>query len=468
MGNGEWGAAIKCAPTPHSPLPTHHSLMKRVIAIICFYVLALLVAMLPLQQTDAPSPGSPSQVSLVSTTPSPTPKPETETRETRALWVKRTTMVSPESVRELVRRSKEGGFTDLIVQVRGRGDAYYESSIEPRAEALTQQPASFDPLAMTIEEAHRHGIKVHAWINIFLVADLESLPVSRDHTIYRHPEWVMVPRGIATELYDVKPNSDRYLDRIIEFSRLNHRELEGLFVSPAHPAVKDNLLDIWMDVATRYEVDGLHFDYVRYPNPQYDYSRVSIDRFRREIEKKLTPRDRRAFLAQFRQDPLIYIRKFPAAYGEFQRAQVSDLVARIYNGVKSVKPNAIISAAVFANEEDAARSRFQDWKEWLRNGWLDVVCPMAYTPDTKTFHKQMLGAMGYASGKRVWGGIGAYTQPAESAIEKIRVTRELGAEGFILFSYDSSIEVSNTNPQGDYLEKVRDSLKDASGASSLR
>ena len=258
--------------------------MKRVIAIISFYVLALLCAMLPLQQTDAPGAGSSLPETPATAPSSPTPKRETEAPETRALWVVRTTMSSPDSVRELVRRAKENGFTDLIVQVRGRGDAYYESSIEPRAEALTRQPAGFDPLALTIEEAHREGIKVHAWINIYLVADLESLPTSRDHPIFRHPEWVMVPRGIATELYHVQPDRGAYLDRIIEFSRLNHNELEGLFVSPAHPGVKDNLYDIWMDIATRYEVNGLHFDYVRYPNPQYDYSRVAIDRFRQEIE----------------------------------------------------------------------------------------------------------------------------------------------------------------------------------------
>ena len=440
--------------------------MKRVIAIISFYVLALLCAMLPLQQTDAPGAGSSLPETSGTAPSSPTPKRETEAPETRALWVVRTTMSSPDSVRELVRRAKENGFTDLIVQVRGRGDAYYESSIEPRAEALTRQPADFDPLALTIEEAHREGIKVHAWINIYLVADLESLPTSRDHPIFRHPEWVMVPRGIATELYDVQPDRGVYLDRIIEFSRLNHNELEGLFVSPAHPGVKDNLYNIWMDIATRYDVDGLHFDYVRYPNPQYDYSRVSIERFRQEIEKKLTTSERRALLAQFRRDPLLYIRRFPAAYGEFQRAQVTELVSRIYSGVKSVKPNAIISAAVFANEEDAARSRFQDWKEWLRMGLLDVVCPMAYTPDTEDFRKQLITAMNLASGKRVWSGIGAYKQTAESAVEKIRAARDLGAQGFILFSYDSSIKVSDLNPQGDYLEKVRNSLKDASGVSS--
>jgi uncharacterized lipoprotein YddW (UPF0748 family) len=443
--------------------------MKRAIAIISFYTLASLCALLPLQQTDAPSARLSSQDVDVSATPAPAARPEQpDARETRALWVVRTTMVTPESVRELVRRAKENRFTDLIVQVRGRGDAYYDSSIEPRAEALSRQPGNFDPLALTIDEAHRYGIKVHAWINIYLVADLDSLPVSRDHLIYRHPEWVMVPRGVATELYDIQPDGDRYLDRIIEFSRLNRQELEGLFVSPAHSGVKENLLDIWMDIATRYDVDGLHFDYVRYPNPHYDYSRVSIDRFRQEIEKKLTRRERMIFASRFQQDPLFYVRKFPAEYAKFQRDQVTELVGRIYRGVKRIKPSVIISAAVFANEEDAARSRYQDWKEWMKMGWLDVLCPMAYTPDTETFRKQLFSAMNLASGKNVWGGIGAYKQPAESAVEKILVTRELGAQGFILFSYDSSIKVSNLNPQGDYLEKVRDGLRESSGTSLIQ
>jgi len=433
--------------------------MKKVVAVICIYVVALLCAILPLQQTAAPTnQQSPRKAQVFAT-------PAAALPETRALWVVRTTMVSPESVRSLVQRAKENGFTDLIVQVRGRGDAYYHSGIEPRAEALIRQPDSFDPLALTIDEAHRFGIKVHAWINIYLVADIESLPGSSDHLIYKHPEWVMVPRGVATELYKVPPSSPSYLNRIIEHSRLNRNELEGLFVSPAHPGVQENLFDIWMEVATRYEVDGLHFDYVRYPNPQYDYSRSSIDRFRAIIEKRLTEAERASLASLFTSDPLVYARKYPMAYAQFQRDQVTDLVARVYKGVKKIKPQAVISAAVFANEEDAARSRYQDWKEWLRMGCLDVVCPMAYTPDTATFRKQLGVAMKFASGKRVWGGIGAFKQRAESAVEKIQVTRELGAQGFILFSYDSSIKASDLNPDADYLERVRKSLKGVPGVS---
>jgi uncharacterized lipoprotein YddW (UPF0748 family) len=433
--------------------------MKRAVVIITFYLVLLLSAILPLQHIAAPSPTLPPAHSAKS---SPAPAPESPS-ETRALWVVRHTMASPQSVLDLVRRAKENGFTDLVVQVRGRGDAYYDSQIEPRAEDLANQPKNFDPLALTIDEAHRVGIKVHAWINIYLVANIESLPTAGDHLIYKHPEWVMVPRGVAAEIYNIDPKSPDYLNRIIEYTRNNRAELEGLFVTPAHPEVKENLLNIWMDVATKYEVDGLHFDYVRYPNPQFDYSRASIDRFRNEIERNLEDGERESLSDEFQNDPLVYATKFPTAYAQFQRDQVTELVGRIYKGVKKVKPHAVISAAVFANDEDAARSRFQDWKQWLQRGWLDVICPMAYTPDTETFRNQILNALNNSSGKKVWGGIGAYKQTAESAIEKIRVTQELGTQGFILFSYDSSIKVSaDINPQGDYLEKVRNVLKEPS------
>src|ERR1044072_4655950 len=95
--------------------------------------------------------------------------------EVRALWVVRTTLTSPDKIHQLVNAAADNGFNTLIVQVRGRGDAYYNSRVEPRAAELKDQPASFDPLALTITEAHRRGLKVHAWINTNLLANLDTL-----------------------------------------------------------------------------------------------------------------------------------------------------------------------------------------------------------------------------------------------------------------------------------------------------
>ncbi len=431
--------------------------MRRAVSIIVAYLILLLTALLPAQKTAAPTPTLPPPQRTETGLVNAAPVQDISPYEVRALWVVRHTMTSPQSVKEMVARAKTNGFTDLIVQVRGRGDAYYNSRIEPRADELFGQPAEFDPLALTLDEAHRIGIRVHAWINIYVVANIETLPESKEHLIYQHPDWLMVPREIAKELLTVDPKSPEYLKRLVEFTRNNRTELEGLYTSPAHPAVKENLIKIWLDVAERYAVDGLHFDYVRYPNTNFDYSRTALESFRSEVERTLSEETRAELAAQFELDPMVYAVNFPDQFADFQRRQVTDLVERVYKGVKAVKPHAIISAAVFANDEDAARSKFQDWRQWMRLGWLDVACPMAYTTDTEAFRRQINNAVKLASGKQIWAGIGGYKQSADSSIEKIKVSRELGAQGFALFSYDSSVKASpEFNPRANYLEQLRE------------
>src|SRR6185369_5987198 len=109
--------------------------MRRAVTIITAYLLLLLCAFLPAQKTAAPTPTLPTPQqaeAAMAKTVAQAAQAETA-REVRALWVVRDTMTSPESVKEMVRRAKENGFTDLVVQVRGRGDAYYNSRVEPRA-----------------------------------------------------------------------------------------------------------------------------------------------------------------------------------------------------------------------------------------------------------------------------------------------------------------------------------------------
>src|SRR3982750_915813 len=98
---------------------------------------------------------------LVLSTPeaaSPVRPPEPDSRpEVRALWVLRTSLTSPASITALVQSARDHGFNTLLVQVRGRGDAYYNDSIEPRGADLQRQPASFDPLATVVAAAHTAG-----------------------------------------------------------------------------------------------------------------------------------------------------------------------------------------------------------------------------------------------------------------------------------------------------------------------
>ena len=103
----------------------------------------------------------------------------------------------------MISSAKAGGFNTLLVQIRGRGDAYFQGGSEPRPAALAAQP-SFDPLELTITRAHEVGLQVHAWVNVNLIASVNLPPADRGHVMHRHPEWLMVPRALAPELLTQK------------------------------------------------------------------------------------------------------------------------------------------------------------------------------------------------------------------------------------------------------------------------
>ncbi len=411
-----------------------------------------LVALVLIVAVCAIAPRSFAQNTVVKSMPVAPPA-----NEVRALWVVRNTLASPEKIRLMTERAQAAGFNTIIVQVRGRGDAYYRSRWEPRATALKDQLPGFDPLAVTISEAKRRGLRVHAWVNTSLLANLDELPSDPSHVYNAHPDWLAVPRAVAAELYTMSPVDPRYRARIVEWSKANRAELEGVYTSPANPTVREHLYSIWMDILERYDVDGIHFDYVRFASPDFDYSRTSLERFRAWLEPRLSNAERRLLADSLKTNPLAAADAYDEQFADFQREQITSLVERVYYGVKKRRPNAIVSAAVFANDEDARTRRFQDWRRWLTMGILDVACPMAYSTDTNIFQKQieLASTTAHAAGRRVWAGIGAYRVPFESTVEKINAARSVGADGIILFSYDFTATPGALNPAGDYLERVR-------------
>ena len=382
--------------------------------------------------------------------PAPTPRPGTGRSRTtyrapplpdevRALWVVRTTLTDPDSIRLMVDRAWEAGFNTLLVQVRGRGDAYYTSWREPKPEAVLQHGVDFDPLALVIHEAHERGLGVHAWVNTYLVGGLGPLPDDPAHLIRARPDLLAVPRELARELYGMEPWSPEFTEALLRFAQRNSNRIEGIYAAPSHPDVKEHIHAVWMDLAEYYDLDGIHFDYVRYANPEFDYSAGALHRFRSWVTPRVPEAARADLDRAFRSDPLAYVDALPGPWAEFRRAQVTDLVERIYDGVKRIRPDLVVSAAVFANADDAFTTRFQDWRGWLDQRILDAVAPMAYTPDNWTFQRQIEEAVAAAGRDRVWAGIGVYQNSFQGSVDKIRIAEELGTRGVVLFSYDWAV-----------------------------
>jgi hypothetical protein len=221
-----------------------------------------------------------------------------DTSEVRALWVTRSSMTSPASIATLVKTAHDQGFNTLLVQVRGRADAYYLTDLEPRPADLARQPAGFDPLASVLAQAKVQGIHVHAWLALNLVSSAVDLPSAPDHLVYRHPEWLMVPRPIAQEIARLDPSNPGYVGKIARWTRGQLEAVEGLYASPLQPEAAAYTERVVADLARRYDLDGIHLDYARYPNQQFDYSRFAIAEFRADIRPRIALDTRRQLDAE--------------------------------------------------------------------------------------------------------------------------------------------------------------------------
>ncbi|HWX24589.1 MAG TPA: family 10 glycosylhydrolase [Vicinamibacteria bacterium] len=336
--------------------------------------------------------------------------------EVRGLWVVRTGLVSPGAVDQVVAQASEGGLNTLFVQVRGRGDAFYASRLVGRSVLLQGQPPTFDPFARLLEEAHARGLSVHAWVNVLLVADF--LPLPSGHVVLAHPQWLMVPKGAARSAQTVAPEALPFLVR--QASR-GDTDVEGFYLSPSAPGVPEYLEGVVRELVHSYPVDGIHLDFIRYPNPGYDFSPPAVEGFRLE-----------------RGDALAAALSSPAPYGDYLRGRLTTLTERLSRAARAERPGILVSAAVVPDAATAVSQRFQDWPVWLARDLLDAVCPMAYTPEARIFRSQVSEARARVSAvQAVWAGVGAYRLSLAAIVDRVRVARDLGASGIILFSHES-------------------------------
>ncbi len=383
---------------------------------------AALCMLTPLTALSQPAPeavtGHPAaaQEMPAQTAPDTGPIASDASGEMRGMWVVRDSLASPESVHRVVVTASKYHINALFVQVRGRGDAWYNSPYEPRAAALAGRK-DFDPLEQVVREAHAAGIQVHAWLNTFLTWSGSKAPKSPQHLWNAHRDWFAC-------------------DRQGHCSPLGNDRCEGAFLQPSNPAVQQHLLKVFTDVATRYDVDGIHFDYCRYAGTDYDFSASTLNRFRDAMSSQLSPGEASKFDARLKTDRLAYVHAFGAQWADWRRSQITGIVASISKAAKAAKPYLEVSAAVFPDAKEAFAVRGQDWRGWLKAGYLDAVALMAYDKNTDRVLKQTREAVAAAGDKHVYTGVGAWRLGAGDVARKITEIRKTGAAGVNLFSYD--------------------------------
>jgi uncharacterized lipoprotein YddW (UPF0748 family) len=262
-------------------------------------------------------------------------------------WPSRKTLSTQDQKSELLAildRAVQLKLNAIIFQVRPACDALYASRIEPWSEYLTgtmgRPPEPFyDPLAFAIEEAHKRGLELHAWLNPYRARLLSATsPVSPTH------------------ISKVRPQLVRQYG-------------EFLWLDPGEKEVQDYSLSVLMDVVRRYDVDGIHFDDYFYPYKAHDASGKELD----------FPDD-----ASWR--------RFGAggklSRYDWRRENVNAFIQRAYKSIKAAKPGVKFGVSPFGiwrprnppqiQGLDTYALLYADSRKWLANGWLDYFAPQLY------------------------------------------------------------------------------------------
>jgi len=331
-----------------------------------------------------------------------------EYRETRAVWL--TTnykldwppntldeKVQKESLRNIFKNLKEKKLNTVYFQVRSNGTVLYNSKIEPFSPYLTGTtgvPTSYDPLKYAIELGKEFNLEVHAWVNMIrcFSGSNETFLKHPKHIRNAHPDWTV-----------------RVMD---ENGNLSY------WLNPGYYRAQDYLVDILYEISNNYDVDGIHLDFFRYPNKNFedekhfekyglnisleDWRRNNLTTILRKFNKKVKPKN-----------PLLKIGATPIG---------------IRKNLKG------------ANGWEGYSSVFQDTETWLNEELVDYLAPQIYWDIEKNPKFEVLAKdwVNKSNNKNIILGLAAYKKSVEPEVNKmIEISRNIGAAGISFFRYEN-------------------------------
>ena len=319
--------------------------------------------------------------------------------EIRAVWDHSGMGLYPGDWARTCQLLKHAGITDLYVNVAGAGFAHYASAVLPRSRVCEEQG---DQLAACVAAAKPLGLRVHAWLLCFSTEGATQERIS-----------VFAKRGWLLTNADGTPRP---------------------WLDPAAPAVRAYLVDAAQEMATNYQVDGIHLDFVRYPDFMSSLGPTVRAHFEAAAKMKVAdwPKDVKDN------------GRHSAAFTSWRSEQVTDFVQAVRKVMKRDAPGKLLTAAVFGKHPSCVDAVGQDWVSWLDMGMLDYVAPMNYTEDMAKFN-EWLGDQTRTrkQAMKIVAGIGvtAAESRLDSAqvIDQINAARKAGCPGFALFSLDTTL-----------------------------
>ncbi len=328
---------------------------------------------------------------------------------TRALFVSvidnTQALSSKEEISKLIAFSKKARIKTLFVQIYRANLSWFPSKVadqSPYEKCL--KSVGQDPLALLIKKAHAEGIEVHAWLNLLTLSKNIKAPILKKY-------------GPDILTRDINPK------KTLEDYKIDNQ----YFLEPGDLRIHKELEDLVDEVLTQYpKLDGIQFDYIRYPDfhPIYGRTPMNIKRFQlatgiKVIEDK---------------DP---------AWQDWKRAQVTDLLKALIKKVRSLRPRIHISTTGCMSYARAYHEAFQDWPSWVNTGLVEFVTVMSYPDTVEDFKKNIPDAETRVKDlKKIKLGVGAYKFVSTPSIfiEQFKLCEQAGTSACAIFHYGSLVQ----------------------------
>lgn len=350
--------------------------------------------------------------------------------EVRAIWLDRGTIVragSRQGLAQIFDQLAEAGINTVFFETVNAGYPIYPSQVASAQNPLTRH---WDPLAEAVELAHQRGMELHAWVWTFAAGNqvhntLLNQPASYPGPVLAaNPDWAnydnraqMIPPG------QTKP-----------------------FLDPANPEARRYLLGLFEEIVTRYQVDGLHLDYIRYPfqDPRdgghtYGYGMAARQQFHRLTGVDpitLSPGATRTTAAAGQTPEQQLWQQWTA----FRAEQINSFVADTSRMVRRLDPDLVLSTAVFAIPERRRINEIQqNWELWAQRGDVDMIVLMSYASDTNGLQRlanPWLSRTDLGS-TLILPGIRMLNLSDATVIDQIQALRDSASGGFALFAAEN-------------------------------
>lgn len=311
---------------------------------------------------------------------------------------------SREEIDALIDFSVSAGIKTLFIQVYRENKAWFSSRVaDDSPYEKSRLDLAEDPFARIIRLAHRKGIQVHAWLNLLSLSQNQNAQFLKKYG----------PDVLTRNLKRKNKLSDYLID-------------DQYFLEPGDLRVREDLTKIVSELLRAYpQVDGVQFDYIRYPDrePHYGYAKNNVERF-----KKATG--------------LSVIDEQSLLWEQWKRDQVTELLTILVKTARALRPDIQVSATGCMPLIRATHEAYQDWPSWVNRGLIDFVTLMNYSSHPEEFSRWLAVAKEkVVDPSKVWVGIGAYklVNALKSFDSEFNTIKESGMTGAI-FHYGSLLE----------------------------